>query len=94
MTIIGVFALIVNIVSTILLSKYQDNSLDIRAVWLCTRNDAINNILIIIAGFLTIIFPSIYPDIIVSIWMGGIALWSGVSIIRDGGSHHGHNHSH
>mgnify|MGYP000998628135 FL=1 len=88
MTIIGVFALLVNIVSTILLSKYQDNSLDIRAVWLCTRNDAINNILIIIAGFLTIIFSSIYPDIIVSIWMGGIALWSGVSIIRDGGSHH------
>lgn len=94
MTVIGVFALLVNIVSTILLSKYQDNSLDIRAVWLCTRNDAINNILIIIAGFLTIFFSSIYPDIIVSVCMGGIALWSGMSIIRDGDSHHWHNHSH
>ena len=59
MTIIGFFALMVNIVSTIILAKYQDNSLDIRAVWLCTRNDAINNILIIIAGFLTIMFSSI-----------------------------------
>jgi Co/Zn/Cd efflux system component len=94
MTVIGVFALVVNIVSTILLSKYQDNSLDIRAVWLCTRNDAINNILIIIAGFLTMIFSSIYPDIIVSIWMGGIALWSGLSIIRAGNCHHGCNHNH
>ena len=94
MTVIGFLALIVNIVSTVLLSKYQDNSLDIRAVWLCTRNDAINNILIIIAGFLTILFSSIYPDIIVSIWMGGIAIWSGASILRDGNHHHGHNHSH
>ncbi len=95
MTIIGFFALMVNIISTIILAKYQDNSLDIRAVWLCTRNDAINNILIIIAGFLTIMFSSIYPDIVVSIWMGAIALWSGVTIIREWGhSHHGHNHSH
>jgi Co/Zn/Cd efflux system component len=39
----------VNIVSTLLLAKYQDTSLDIRAVWLCTRNDAMNNVLIIIA---------------------------------------------
>ena len=68
-----------------MLSKYQNNSLDLRAVWLCTRNDAINNILIIIAGFLTIAFSSIYPDILVSIWMGSIALWSGVSIVRDSG---------
>lgn len=83
MTIIGFFALMVNIVSTIILAKYQDNSLDIRAVWLCTRNDAINNILIIIAGFLTTMFSSIYPDIVVSIWMGAIALWSGVTIIRE-----------
>lgn len=94
MTVIGFLALMVNIVSTVLLSKYQDNSLDIRAVWLCTRNDAINNILIIIAGFLTILFSSIYPDILVSIWMGWLAIWSGASILRDGNDHHGHSHSH
>lgn len=87
MTIIGFLALLVNIASTVVLAKYQDNSLDIRAVWLCTRNDAINNILIIIAGFLTIIYSSIYPDILVSVWMGGIALWSGLSIVRDGSNH-------
>ncbi|MDD2871148.1 MAG: cation transporter [Candidatus Gracilibacteria bacterium] len=86
MSLLGFIALGVNIVSTLLLSKYQNESLDIKAVWLCTRNDAINNILVIIAGVLTTIFMSPYPDIIASIWMGGIAIWSGVSILK-GGSH-------
>lgn len=49
MTIIGFLALIANLLSTWLLQKFQNNSLDLRAVWLCTRNDALGNILIIIA---------------------------------------------
>lgn len=51
MTAIGFLALVVNLLSTWLLQKFQNNSLDLRAVWLCTRNDAIGNILIIIAGY-------------------------------------------
>ncbi len=49
MTAIGFLALVVNLLSTWLLQKFQNNSLDLRAVWLCTRNDALGNILIIIA---------------------------------------------
>lgn len=69
MTIVGVFALTVNLFSAWLLQKFQNNSLDLRAVWLCTRNDAIGNILIIVAGYCTIAFNSIYPDILVSIFI-------------------------
>lgn len=84
MSLLWFIALGVNIISTLLLSKYQDESLDIKAVWMCTRNDAINNILVIISGVLTTIFMSPYPDIIVSIWMWWIAIWSGVSILKWG----------
>lgn len=49
MTVIGFFALLTNLLSTWLLQKFQNNSLDLRAVWLCTRNDALGNILVIIA---------------------------------------------
>lgn len=91
MTLLGFIALGVNIVSTLLLSKYQNESLDIKAVWLCTRNDAINNILVIIAGVLTTIFMSPYPDIIASIWMWWIAIWSGVSILKWGSHNCGKN---
>ena len=69
MTVIGFVALFINILSTFILARYQNDSLDIRAVWLCTRNDAINNVLIIMAGFATIRYTSMYPDILVSIWM-------------------------
>lgn len=91
MSIIGVCALWVNIISTFLISKYQNESLDIQAVWLCTRNDALNNVLIIIAGILTVFLSSIYPDILVSIWMGSLAIFSGIKIVN-GGNPHGHKH--
>lgn len=91
MTTIWFIALVVNLVSTWLLQKFQNNSLDLRAVWLCTRNDALGNILIIIAGYLTIYFSSPIPDILVSIFMGVLILQSGISIIQ-GQERHGHLH--
>ena len=93
MSIIGVCALGVNIISTLLISKYQDESLDIQAVWLCTRNDALNNVLIIIAGILTVFLNSIYPDILVSFWMGSLAIFSGIKIVK-GVNHICHSHVH
>jgi Co/Zn/Cd efflux system component len=92
MTTIWFLALVVNLVSTWLLQKFQNNSLDLRAVWLCTRNDALGNILIIIAGYLTLYFDSPIPDILVSLFMGVLILQSGTSIIQgqDGISHTHH----
>jgi Co/Zn/Cd efflux system component len=92
MTAIGFLALVVNLLSTWLLQKFQNNSLDLRAVWLCTRNDAIGNILIIIAGYWTLRFASPIPDILVSLFMGVLIFRSGVSIVR--GGHDAHDHAH
>lgn len=92
MTTIGFLALIVNILSTWLLQRFQNTSLDLRAVWLCTRNDALWNILIIIAGYLTLYFSSSIPDILVSLFMGIVIVKSGLSIIRVGDKWHNHSH--
>jgi Co/Zn/Cd efflux system component len=91
MTTIWFLALVVNLLSTWLLQKFQNNSLDLRAVWLCTRNDALGNILIIIAGYLTLYFVSPIPDILVSIFMGVLIFRSGLSIVQGQG---GHSHTH
>ncbi len=93
MTVIGFLALVVNLLSTWLLQKFQNNSLDLLAVWLCTRNDALGNILIIIAGHLTLYFASPIPDMIVSIFMGILILKSGISIVRAGYEWHHHFHN-
>jgi len=93
MSTVGILALLVNLLSTWLLQKFQNNSLDLRAVWLCTKNDAIGNVLIILAGYLTLSFHSIYPDIIVSMFIGYLVLRSGISIVRSGHDDC-HNHCH
>ncbi len=92
MTAIGFIALLVNVISTLLLVKFQNKSLDLRAVWLCTRNDTIGNILIIIAGYLTLYFASPIPDIAVSLFMGILILKSGLSIVHYGYDNHVHSH--
>jgi Co/Zn/Cd efflux system component len=56
MTAISLLALVANLFSTWILQKFQNDSLDLRAVWLCTRNDALGNILIMIAGYATLYF--------------------------------------
>lgn len=92
MTVIGFFALAVNLLSTFLLIKFQNRSLDLQAVWLCTRNDALGNILIIIAWYATVYFNSAIPDIAVSLFMSVLIIQSGFSIIQKWADHHGHQH--
>ncbi len=68
LSLIGFGALIVNCFCALLLSKFknQEGSLSL-AAFLSARNDAFANILVILAGIFTIIYPSIWPDIRVGI---------------------------
>ena len=47
---VGFAALMANLISAFVLLKFKEGDSNVRSVWLCTRNDAIGNILIIIAG--------------------------------------------
>ena len=68
LSLIGFGALIVNCFCALLLSKFksQEGSLSL-AAFLSARNDAFANILVILAGIFIIIYPSIWPDILVGI---------------------------
>lgn len=92
MTTISIFALLANLFSTWILQAFQNDSLDLRAVWLCTRNDALGNILIMIAGYLTLYFSSPLPDIIVSLFMGILIVKSGFEIVVSPEKQHTHSH--
>lgn len=90
MSTVGFLALFVNLFSTGILQKFQNENLDLRAVWLCTRNDVIWNILIIVAGYLTVYFESTIPDMFVSVFMGFLICKSGVSILQNKYQKHMH----
>lgn len=78
---IGFLALIANLTSVLLLLRYRDGDANVRSVWLCSRNDAIGNALVIIAAAGVWGSATAWPDLVVAAGMASLFLWSSVQII-------------
>ncbi|MCP1196094.1 cation transporter [Acetobacter senegalensis] len=79
---IGVLALAANLASVFLLLPYKDGDANVRSVWLCSRNDAIGNLIVMGAAFGVWSTTSAWPDLAVAAIMAGIFLSSAVQILR------------
>lgn len=79
---IGFLALIANLTSVLLLMKYRDGDSNVRSVWLCSRNDAIGNVAVIIAASGVWATSTAWPDLIVAGIMASLFLWSSAQIVR------------
>jgi Co/Zn/Cd efflux system component len=77
---IGFMALAANMVSVLLLMKYRDGDSNVRSVWLCSRNDAIGNVAVIIAGAGVFATGTVWPDIIVAFVIAGLFMHSSLKI--------------
>jgi Co/Zn/Cd efflux system component len=53
-----------------------------RSVWLCSRNDAIGNVAVMLAALGVLGTGKAYPDLIVAVLMASLALHSGWQILR------------
>jgi Co/Zn/Cd efflux system component len=82
MGVIGVLALVANLAVAGLLYRYRDGDANMRSVWLCTRNDAIGNIAIVLAALGVFGTGSGWPDFIVAAIMGTLGIAAAVSVIR------------
>jgi Co/Zn/Cd efflux system component len=82
MGLIGVMALVANLSSVLLLLPYKDGDANVRSVWLCSRNDAIGNIIVMIAALGVWSTATAWPDLAVAAVMAGIFLTSSVQILR------------
>ncbi len=103
---IGFLALAANLTSVLLLMRYKDGDANVRSVWLCSRNDAIGNVAVMLASVAVWFTVSAWPDLIVAAIMAGLFLRSAQLILtqswrefRSGeevgslaGPDHGHNH--
>ncbi len=81
MSVIGILALAANLFSVWLLVPYKDGDANIRSVWLCSRNDAIGNVAVVVAAGLVLLFNSGVPDLIVAGIMAALFLTSAVQIL-------------
>jgi len=82
MGVIGVMALVANLASVALLIRYKDGDANVRSVWLCSRNDAIGNVAVMLAALGVWGAQSGWPDLIVAIIMAGLFLSSATQILR------------
>jgi cation diffusion facilitator family transporter len=82
MGVVGLLALLTNLASVFLLVRYKDGDANVRSVWLCSRNDAIGNVAVMIAAFGVWGTATGWPDLIVATIMAALFLSSAFQIIR------------
>ncbi|HHY50661.1 MAG TPA: cation transporter [Alphaproteobacteria bacterium] len=81
MGVIGVLALVANLASVWLLLDYRNGDANVRSVWLCSRNDAIGNVAVVIAAGFVAILNNGVPDLVVAGVMAALFLNSASQIL-------------
>jgi Co/Zn/Cd efflux system component len=81
MGVIWFLALAANVTSVLLLAAYKDGDANVRSVWLCSRNDAIGNVAVMIAALGVWSTATGWPDLIVAGIMAGLFLNSAWQIL-------------
>jgi Co/Zn/Cd efflux system component len=79
---IGGAALAANGAVALLLYAYRDGDANMRSVWLCTRNDAIGNVAVMLAALGVFGTGTRWPDLLVAALMGGLAVSAALQVVR------------
>lgn len=79
---IALLALAANASVAAMLYAYRDGDADMRSVWLCSRNDAIGNLAVLLAAVGVFGTGSRWPDLAVAAVIAALAISAGVSVMR------------
>ena len=81
MGVIGVIALLANVVCAVILYAFREGDSNMQSVWLCSRNDAIGNVAVIFAAIGVFGTGSLWPDIIVAGIMATLGMTAGYQVV-------------
>ena len=81
MGLVGTLALCANLGVAALLYAYREGDANMRSVWLCSRNDAIGNLAIVLAAVGVFGTGTAWPDLIVAAIMGVLGLTAARQVI-------------
>lgn len=79
---IGILALIANVTAAVILYAFRDGDSNMQSVWLCSRNDAIGNVAVILAAVGVFGTGSMLPDIGVAVVMASLGLTGGYQVMK------------
>jgi Co/Zn/Cd efflux system component len=82
MGLIGLIALLANLSVAMMLYAYRDGDANMQSVWLCSRNDAIGNIAVMIAAFGVWGSNSAWPDLVVAVIMASLGVSAAMQVIK------------
>ncbi len=99
---VALLALVVNVAVAWMLYAFREGDANMRSVWLCSRNDAIGNLAVLLAALGVLGTGAAWPDLAVASLMAALALHGGWTVLRqargelhqdrDEGDHHGQVH--
>jgi Co/Zn/Cd efflux system component len=82
MGVVGGLALAANLGVAVLLYRWRDGDSNMRSVWICTRNDALGNLAVLLAAAGVFGSGAGWPDYVVAAIMSGLALTGAVQVAR------------
>jgi len=83
MGVFGVIALLANTLSFVLLTRFRDGDINLRATWICSRNDMIGNVGVLLAAALVMWTGSSSPDIAIGLLIAAVVIHSAWRILRE-----------
>jgi Co/Zn/Cd efflux system component len=82
MGMVGAAALLANGGVALMFYRFRGGDANMRSVWICSRNDAIGNLAVMLAAAGVFGTGTGWPDVIVAAIMGGLGLQGGWQILR------------
>ena len=83
MSLVGLLALAANLVCLRLLWRHREDDVNMRSAWICSRNDVIGNVSVLVAAAAVWLSGSPWPDIVVGLLVAGVFGRSAVAVLAD-----------
>ncbi len=83
MGVVGFLALAANLVCALMLLGFRDTDVNMRSAWLCSRNDVLANLGVLLAAVGVAWTNSPWPDLVVGISISGLILKSAIEVMKD-----------
>jgi Co/Zn/Cd efflux system component len=79
---VGLAALLANAAVALMLYRFRDSEANLRSAWICSRNDVLGNLAVLLAALGVFGTATLWPDVIVAVIMATLALQGSVTVIK------------
>ena len=82
MGVVGTVALLANGGVAWMLYRFRVGDANMRSAWICSRNDAVGNVAVLLAALGVFGTGNALPDVVVAMAMGALSLWGAAVVLR------------